>query len=128
MYNIFYERNKNQLVQLEALILDKESDLNSKRLVMRDRVVAVDRAYCGNKNWRDKQSVEKQIIAIGKEIEQYEKELALLRERKSAIVKEISEDSIEKIILLEQEDLLIAQQEEKRMSEMESTSFLDLSD
>jgi len=122
------ENIKNQLVQIEALILDKESHLNAKRLVMRDRVVAVDRAYCGNKSWRDKQSVEKQIITIGKEIEQYEKEMVLLRERKNTIVEEINKE----IALIEQENLLIAKQEEKRMSEMEaimeSTSFLDLSD
>jgi hypothetical protein len=115
------ETIKNQLVQLEALILDKERQINSRKIRVHEWVVMDSNYYS---NWRDKQSNKNRIATTGQEIEKLNVELATLKNNKKEIVDKINEE----IAIVEQENLLIAQQEEKRMSEMESTSFLDLSD
>lgn len=108
------ENIKNQLVQVNGKILILEQEIQSKRILMRSWVVMDSNSYS---NWRDKQSNQNRIVVIGKQIEQYEEELLPLKKRKTDIM-----------ALIEQENILMAKQEEKSMSEIDSTSFLDLSD
>jgi hypothetical protein len=108
------ETIKNQLVQVNGKILILEQEIQSKRILLRSWVVMDSNYYS---NWRDKQSNQNRIVVIRKQIEQYEEELLPLKKRKADIM-----------ALIEQENILIEKQEEKEMSEINSTSFLDLSD